>query len=328
MFDFELDGLDLSWRVCRIPKPKKPGEFRKITIPNDSLKGVQRDILKFLYSVKELRPSCFAHGFVPFRNTSTGVKMHDRIADVILCMDVKDFFDTFPLQPIRDRLTGAGISDHLADRILKACSFNNTIPQGGPCSPYLTNIGMFETDLKLSSFAARNGFSYSRYADDLTFSKRLGPANDREVAGGFKYFFKGVDTLLKNSLGIELKWRKNHVIMLNSPVKRRVLGIVIRKDGLGYNAPKEMRRKARAMLCSLAHKIQGQGGVPSPEDAHSWAVVRGYVRYMDNIRSYSQEEAASADPVVQERYWNYLKGIFENGTRDRQHGPDGGGRTG
>ena len=87
MFDFDMPPLD--WRVCKIPKPKKPGEFRKITIPNDQLKARQREILRYLYKVKGLKASVFAHGFVPFRNTSTGVACLPKESEVILCMDRK-----------------------------------------------------------------------------------------------------------------------------------------------------------------------------------------------------------------------------------------------
>ena len=79
MFDFDMPPLD--WRECDIPKQHKPWEKRHLTIPNDELKKQQVKVLHFLYTVKELRPSGFAHGFVPHRNTSSGVDRHDRNAD-------------------------------------------------------------------------------------------------------------------------------------------------------------------------------------------------------------------------------------------------------
>lgn len=314
-FDFETPPLD--WRVCRIPKPKKPGEFRKITIPNDRLKDVQRSILNYLYSIKELRPSWFAHGFVPYRNTSTGVLLHDRNADVFLCMDVRDFFDNFPLEPIRRRMIRAGVPAWLAEKILVACSYEGTIPQGGPCSPCLTNIGMFETDLMLSSFARRRGWHYSRYADDITLSTTF-DVDGTWPLDSYNHIFEGVNKLLEETLGLQLKFAKNHVIRKTGMAKRQVTGVVIRKDGLGYNAPRKMRLTARAMVCNLAHKLERQHMRAWRTDKATWMKAKGYVAYMDMLRSYSDPEVAGADPVIQPKYWDICLRVFDKG--GRKHG--------
>lgn len=313
MFDFEMPPLD--WRVCRIPKPKKPGEYRKITIPNDALKAVQRDILHYLYSVKGLWPSHFAHGFVPHRSINTGAAAHDRMADVILCMDVRDFFDNFPLEPIRKRMREAGVGEHLTEKILTACSYNGTIPQGGPCSPWLTNIGMFEVDLMISSYAKRHGFHFTRYADDITLSTTF--SKDGTCDHGWLFMFYGIDKLLSENLGLHLKFSKNHVIHINGKEKRRITGVVIRKDGLGYNAPVELREKARCMVHNLARKLMDQGGVPKPEDHLQWMRAKGLVTYSDGCRIWGDGEAASADGRVQVRYWKYLEDLF-HGRVDRK----------
>ena len=309
MFDFDFDIPPLDWRTCRIPKPKKPGEFRKLTIPNDRLKEVQRFIYDNLKFEKDLRPSAFAHGFVPFRNTCTGAIRHSTMSPVIICMDMKDFFDRFPLEPIRQRMLDAGMNDAFVDKILKVCSYNNTIPQGSPTSPFLTNVGMFHTDLKLSSYAADNGFTYSRYADDLTFALR----EDAIPKKSYFRFIKGVEAMLKADLGVELNRKKTHIIRLSGKCPREITGVVVRKDGMGYNAPRKQRRIIRAKLCNLYWKVVNQGGSLQPEDFGTWATIKGYVCYSDYLRSYSPcEEAATADPVVQEKFWNYLKEKFES----------------
>lgn len=317
MFDFDMPPLD--WRVCKIPKPKKPGEFRKITIPNDQLKARQREILRYLYKVKGLKASVFAHGFVPFRNTSTGVACLPKESEVILCMDVKDFFDNFPLEPIRKRMIEAGVGASLVEKILTACSFKNTIPQGGPCSPALTNIGMFEVDLMISAFARSRGYAYTRYADDITLSKIPEVTPEVEVKNIWR-LFHGVEKILSTRLGLSLKHSKNHVIHLKGKEKRQVLGVVIRKDGKGYNAPKRMRTTARAMLCNLARKVESKGGRVFPEDRITWQKIVGYVRYFDNLRSYSDEDCATADPLIQQKYWDYLWPLFEKKAGERHAG--------
>ena len=315
MFDFDLPE-DLSWREARIPKPKKPGEFRKIAIPNAELMQTQRMLLyEYLGKSEALQASPFAHGFVPSRSTITGVRKLTRTARVIVCMDAKDFFDTFPVEVVRRRMIKQGVRATLVDKILKACTYNGHLPQGGPCSPFLTNVGMYDADCCIAAYAKKHHFTYIRYADDLVFSldddapydDSATDADGHKVRPSYKWLFVGVGKILNGILGIELNRRKCHSVHITSNAKRRVLGIVIRKDGGGYNAPIEMRKMARSMLCNLHWKIRHQGGVPMPEDFSRWARIKGYAAYFDGLRYGGDGMAGSADPVLQEKYWKYLE---------------------
>lgn len=171
----------------------------------------------------------------------------------------------------------------------------------------------------ISAFARSRGYAYTRYADDITLSKIPEVTPEVEVKNVWR-LFHGVEKILSTRLGLHLKHSKNHVIHLKGKEKRQVLGVVIRKDGKGYNAPKRMRTTARAMLCNLARKVESKGGRVFPEDRITWQKIVGYVRYFDNLRSYSDEDCATADPLIQQKYWDYLWPLFEKKAGERHAG--------
>lgn len=146
-----------TWRSAAIPK--KDGSLRYLLIPNDALKKVQHDILAFLYNQKFniYKNAC---GFIPGKCTLDGVLVHDKSSPCIVTMDVHDFFPSFPVSTVEQQLARK-LHTSFVDYIIDTCSFHGRnrqmLPQGAPTSPYLTNIGMRNIDLKISGLAGRLG---------------------------------------------------------------------------------------------------------------------------------------------------------------------------
>lgn len=320
---FDLERIPRTWRVAYIPK--KSGGKRKLTIPNDELKELQTQILQYLYELRrqgKIKISAMAHGFVPYHDCMSAVMVHDRNSEVILCCDIEHAFDTLNPDFAKAKLLDAGVDMNIAENIIGACSYENALPQGGPASPYLLNIAMFDADCQIAAYAKKHGFVYTRYADDMQFSVKdcdprvleaLRRAENKEPKSKnpFVWFLYGVDTILQTTLGMRINHKKDHVIFRGSKCKPHILGICIRQDGHGYNAERRFREETRAGICNLYRKvIVKQKGRIYDTDWRKWACLEGRVNYMDKCRRTSDPGYDNVDPRIQDKFYQPLERKF------------------
>lgn len=159
---------------------KKSGGERTIMAPYDELKGILQCFNVVLQTLFTPHPS--ATGFVLGKSIATGARMHTE-KNYVYNIDLKDFFHSFERKRVKWMFTQApfnlsGEREPLAFLLASLCTHPIEIegqtriilPQGAPTSPTLTNILCYALDKKLSGLAKRFGATYSRYADDITFS--------------------------------------------------------------------------------------------------------------------------------------------------------------
>ena len=63
-----------------------------------------------------------------------------------------------------------GLHERVATVVAQIACHDNSLPQGSPCSPVLSNLIGHVMDIRVVRLASKAGCIYSRYADDLTFS--------------------------------------------------------------------------------------------------------------------------------------------------------------
>lgn len=150
-----------------IKLPKKNGGLRTINAPSENLKYIQKWILENILYCK----SCLevANGFIREKSIVDNAKRHVG-KPCVINLDIKDFFPTIKYLDVYKMFTGFGYSKHLAMIFTGLCTFENVLPQGAPSSPYISNLICEKLDRKMMNLANRIGASYSRYADDITFS--------------------------------------------------------------------------------------------------------------------------------------------------------------
>ena len=177
--------------------PKRGGGERLILAPKRRLKAIQRALLPLL--VDRLPVHDAAHGFRRGRSILTGALPHVG-RKVLVQFDLQDFFPTVTVRRVRGYLLalgyGYGVAQTLAvlmteaerqpvrlatetggqeagrapERVVHVPVGPRHCVQGAPTSPGLCNAICLRLDRRLSGLARRLGFTYTRYADDLTFS--------------------------------------------------------------------------------------------------------------------------------------------------------------
>ena len=161
--------------------PKRNGGKRLINAPEPRLKMLQRRLANVLYGcvseVEKCAPSRrpLAHGFTHSCSIFTNASVHKN-RRYVLNLDLEDFFPSFNFGRIRGLFIKDKrfeLNEKVATVIAQIACHNNGLPQGSPCSPIISNLLGHLLDVRLARFAKKNKCTYSRYADDITFSTNL-----------------------------------------------------------------------------------------------------------------------------------------------------------
>ncbi|MFH1121910.1 MAG: reverse transcriptase family protein [Bacteroidota bacterium] len=167
---------------------KKSGDPRTIHAPNKGLKALQKCLNLILQVI--FQPHKAATGFILGKSVVDNAKIHTG-KNYVYNIDLKDFFPSIEKARVYSRLKFPPFNldnekSKLANIIAGLCcqemeverleagqwvkKMEYVLPQGAPTSPTLTNIICERMDRRLAGAAKKNGLSYSRYADDITFS--------------------------------------------------------------------------------------------------------------------------------------------------------------
>lgn len=159
---------------------KKCGGDRIINAPVRGLKSILQPLNLVLQCIYQ--PHKSATGFVQNKSIVDNAKMHVG-HNYVLNIDLKDFFHSFDRNRVKMGfyLPPFNLKDEkepLAFLLASLCTHpfevngetKTVLPQGSPTSPTITNILCQRLDMRLTGLAKRFGVTYTRYADDITFS--------------------------------------------------------------------------------------------------------------------------------------------------------------
>lgn len=242
----------------RFTIPKRDGTRRAIWAPHRRLKAAQRWVLREV--VERLPVHGAAHGFLHGRSIASNAAAHTN-AEIVLKVDLKDFFPTVTLPRVKGVFRKAGYREQIATLLALLCTEAprqvtevdgkkfylalgpRCLPQGAPTSPGLTNTLCMRLDRRLLGAAAKLGWRYTRYADDLTFSL---PNGHKGKPGLGKLL--GCISAITAAEGFAVHPDKTRVS--RSGARQRITGLIVNGKG-SPRVPRELKREVRAALHNL-----------------------------------------------------------------------------
>ena len=223
--------------------PKRTGGTRRITAPTGKLKDVQKCI-SVLVSPYYQVPDC-VHGFAEGKSVASNASMHTA-KNYVLNIDLKDFFPTITYTRVVKSLQELGFNEEVSDIIARLCTIpmwdeqskmlRNSLPQGSPASPLLSNIVCSSLDKRLSALARRFGLTYSRYADDITFS------SNHSVYAKDGEFLHELERIISTS-GFKINEKKTRLQKKGS--RQEVTGLIV---GEKVNTYRKFAKNLRAAV--------------------------------------------------------------------------------
>jgi RNA-directed DNA polymerase len=147
--------------------PKKSGKYRTICQPSKKLKGLQSWILVNILNKLQVSSSC--KGFEKGSSTYYNAEPHKN-SNSLLTIDLKDFFPTIKQKQVFNIFKSLGYNNLISVIFSNICTYEESLPQGGPCSPKLANLSAWQLDVRIQGYVGKRGINYTRYADDLSFS--------------------------------------------------------------------------------------------------------------------------------------------------------------
>ncbi len=217
-----------TYQVYQLQIPKGKGKYRTIFAPDEQLNCLLKIIATKLQIIEPQYE--YAHGFVKQRSPVTNAMAHTGFR-YSLSMDIKDFFPSVKPHHLADFYNR--IEPIIKPELL---FINNSLPQGFPTSPILSNLAMIPVDNTIAEQLKQlnQPFSFTRYADDITVS-----FNEITLLQTIKNII--TDTLQQYGFAINPK----KTLLQDGMYRRRIItGVAIEKDKIF--PPRLIKRKIRA----------------------------------------------------------------------------------
>jgi len=240
--------------------PKKNGGKRIIKAPTEKLKQLQSrlgDLLNECFDQisKESNKKSLSHGFRKKHSIVTNAKNHQN-KRYVFNVDLQDFFPSINFGRVR----GFFIKNHhfslepkIATVIAQIACHNNELPQGSPCSPIISNLIGHLLDVRMVNLAKKAKCTYSRYADDLTFSTNKKDFSHSIAIKQDENNWVAGSSLVREIKKVGFTLNTEKTSMQFKTARQMTTGLIVNEK---INVRREYYRNAR----SMCHELFSTGG--------------------------------------------------------------------
>ncbi|MER8911397.1 retron Ec67 family RNA-directed DNA polymerase/endonuclease [Mesorhizobium sp. M0854] len=290
---YKLDQAPAPSKYAEYTVPKKCGGVRTIKAPHPALKAIQKDLAKDLLEIEQVlektrvkKPDCIlAHGFKKKLSIMTNGENH-RKRRYVFNVDLKDFFPTINFGRVRGffmKHKDFELKPAVAAVLAQIACHDNQLPQGSPCSPVISNLIASVLDIRLNELAHQYNCTYTRYADDITFStseKNFPAAIGQRDIGSINLWEAGPKLLKAIArAGFELNPAKTRMQLDYS--RQEVTGVVVNQK---VNIPADYYATVAAMCHYLFMDGECFTKVAGVKQPFPRKKLRGRLAYIYQVR--------------------------------------------
>lgn len=260
---------------------KKNGGKRLIAQPSKSLKVLQSWILFHILNRLKVSDSC--KGFEKGKNILDNVNPHHN-ASVVLSLDIENFFPSIPANKVYTIFSTLGYNSTVSTICTNICCYNNSLPQGSPCSPKLSNLICLRMDSRIQGLVGKRGIVYTRYADDLTFSS-FSPNPNK-----LSFLIPIIKTIAEDE-GFNLNDSKTRII--GTSKAKKITGLIVSDSGVGIG--KKQYKLLRTKIHSLTQK----------ENSKNFELlnhINGYLAFLRSVDYKRHDRISEYIFSLQEKY--------------------------
>jgi len=265
---------------------KKSGKKRLICQPSRKLKALQAWILVNILNKLKVSESC--KGFEIGSSIADNARPHIE-ANTVLNMDLKDFFPTVPRNKVFNIFKSIGYNDLTSTIFTNLCVYNESLPQGSPCSPKLANLVSWRLDARIQGYVGRRGITYTRYADDLTFSG-LNPQIVCKIPSQIER--------IVNDEGFQINNAKTHIS--GSSRSKTITGLVLSNDSFGIG------KKKYKLLRAKLHRLT------KPSEQKNLELLSHVNGYLAFLKSVDMKRFKKVKIYIKELNEKYPKSLIKN----------------